>query len=67
MLVDGNNINGGEKMMKEFMSRVDEVIGAGMLSGIAIYGMTQGCVEIAQACVAGIIALLAVSAVNGGK
>lgn len=51
-------------MMKEFMGRLDEVLGAGMLSGIAIYGMSQGAMEIAQACVTGVVALLAVKAVK---
>lgn len=51
-------------MLKEFMSRLDEVLGAGMLTGIAIYSMIVGIPEIAQACVTGIVALLAVSAVK---
>ena len=53
-------------MWKEFMGRVDEILGAGMLTGIAIFSMIQGATEIAQACVTGIVALLAVSAARGG-
>lgn len=49
-------------MMKEFMGRLDEVLGAGLLASIAIYGMATGATDIAQGCVAGIVALLAVGA-----
>ena len=52
-------------MMENFMSRVDEIIGAGMLTGIAIYAMhlgsNGGVVEMA---ITGIIALLVTQAVK---
>ena len=54
-----------KKMVENFMSRVDEIIGAGMLTGIAIYAMrlgsNGGVVEMA---ITGIIALLVTQAVK---
>ena len=49
-------------------NRLDEVIGAGLLTGIGLYSIYMGFSDIANACVAGIIALLAVKAVvKGGE
>lgn len=52
----------------EIWSKLDEVIGAGLLTAIAVYALRLGIGEIANGCVAGIIALLAVKAVvKGGE
>lgn len=53
----------------EIWDKLDEVIGAGLLTAIAIYGMRLGTPDIANGCVAGIIALLVAKAIvkkNGG-
>ena len=50
-------------IIMEIWDRLDEVIGAGLLTSIGIYGMYMGITDIAQTCVAGIIALLVVKSV----
>ena len=57
-------------IIMKIWSRLDEVIGAGLLTTIAVYSLKLGIGDIANACVAGIIALLAVKAVvkkEGGE
>lgn len=54
----------------EIWNRLDEVIGSGLLTSIAIYAINQGVENIALECVLGIIALFAVKTVvkkQGGE
>lgn len=44
-------------------NRLDEVIGAGLLTTIAVYALKLGTGDIATTCVGGIIALLVAKAV----
>jgi hypothetical protein len=56
-------------IIMEVWKRLDEVIGSGLLTSIAIYAINQGVESIALECVLGIIALFAVKNVikkNGG-
>ena len=46
----------------EIWDKLDEVIGAGFLTGIAAYSLHLGHTEIAGVCAAGIISLLAAKA-----
>lgn len=46
----------------ELWDKLDEVIGAGLLTGIAAYSIHLGHVEIASLCAGGIISLLSVKA-----
>ena len=50
-------------IIMEIWNRLDEVIGSGLLTGIAVYSIRLGLENIAMGCVSGIIALLAVKAV----
>ena len=46
----------------EIWDKADEVIGAGLLTGVAMYSLYLGHVEIAGVCAAGVISLLAAKA-----
>lgn len=46
----------------ELWDRLDEVIGAALLAGVAAYSLYLGHVEIASLCAGGIISLLSVKA-----
>ena len=48
-------------MWSEFVSRLDEMAGAGMLTGVALFAMHLGYDSgVAQMCITGVVALLAV-------
>lgn len=53
------------KVWEEFLGRLDEVLGAGMLTTVAIIAMAIGYdSSVAQMSITGVVALLAVKAVK---
>jgi hypothetical protein len=56
------------KIWEEFLGRLDEVLGAGMLTAVAIIAMAIGYdSSVAQMSITGVVALLAVKATKGIK
>lgn len=51
----------------EIWDKLDEVIGSGLLTAIALYAIHIGLKEIAMGCVTGVIAILALKAGTKGK
>jgi hypothetical protein len=55
-------------MWKEFIGRLDEILGASMLTAVAIIAMVlEYDAGTAQMCITGVVALLAVKAAKGGS
>ena len=51
-------------MWDELISKIDEMWGATLLTGLGVYGISVGAIDIAQVCVPGIVALLVAKTVR---
>lgn len=54
-------------IIMEIWDRLDEVIGSGLLTSIAMYSIHMGLEKIATGCVGGIIVLLGVKSIAKAK
>lgn len=55
-------------MIQELLGRVDEMVGAGLLTGVALYAMYSGMESgIPEMCITGVVALLATRAARANN